>query len=188
MHPNTAAALVQGRQRWVARMREAKAAGQIERFPNGRRARHLPPLARDTTIRKAQRILERLVSMSGNGNATSVGQVPVTPSEDRPWEMLTKAQKLAAAADLALDAAYKILQLGVDPADPKLLAIIKDTALSVISHQIRVDTAALSATAPRRDVREMSSAEFDALLDEASEVPGLSDDPGGETGEDEPQL
>ena len=68
MHPNTAAALVQGRQRWVARMREAKAAGQIERFPNGRRARHLPPLARDTTIRKAQRILERLVSMSGNGN------------------------------------------------------------------------------------------------------------------------
>ena len=35
MHPNTAAALVAGRRRWVERMRLAKAAGLIEKFPTG---------------------------------------------------------------------------------------------------------------------------------------------------------
>ena len=95
MHPNTAAAIAEGRRHWFERMREAKAAGQIERFPGGRRARGLPPLSKDPKIRRAQRIVERAmangVTTNGNGGI------------DRPWESLTKAEKLSRATELALD-------------------------------------------------------------------------------------
>ena len=40
---------------------------------------------------------------------------------------------------MALDCARQILELGVDPSDPKLLSIVKETALSVIAAQIRLD-------------------------------------------------
>jgi len=57
-HPHSRAARLEGRRRWVDRMREAKARGEITRFPNGARARHLPPLSKDPIIRRAQRIVE----------------------------------------------------------------------------------------------------------------------------------
>jgi hypothetical protein len=41
--PSAVAARVEGRRRWVERMREAKARGEVERFPGGRRKRGLPP-------------------------------------------------------------------------------------------------------------------------------------------------
>jgi hypothetical protein len=50
-HPNSRVARLEGRRQWVTRMRAAKARGEIERFPGGRRAKGLPPLSRDPTIR-----------------------------------------------------------------------------------------------------------------------------------------
>ena len=136
-HPHSRAARLEGRRRWVERMRGAKARGEIERFPNGARARDLPPLSKDRTIRRAQRLLEKAKVMADQEIAT----VP-----ERPWSELTKAEKLGDVTNVALDIAREILALGVDPSDPKILQIVKDTALSVISNQIRVDTAVLAAS------------------------------------------
>jgi len=52
---------------------------------------------------------------------------------------LTKAERLNTATDLALGIVKDILELGVDPSDVKLLAQVKDTALTVISQQIRIE-------------------------------------------------
>ena len=135
MHPNTRAAIAAGRRRWVERMRAAKARGEIERFPGGKRARGLPPLSRDPTIRKAQRIVERLMAEQTGVQAITNEAVP-----PRTWDDLTKAEKLSRAADLALDCARQILELGIDRSDVKLVAQVKDTALNIISQQIRLDS------------------------------------------------
>jgi hypothetical protein len=135
MHPNTAAAIREGRRRWVERMRAAKARGEIERFPGGKRARGLPSLSKHPKIRRAQKIIEAMMS----GREVAEGQ-------GRAWPSLTKAEKLGAVTDVALDIAREILALGVDPSDTRILQIVKDTALSVISNQIRVDTAVLTAS------------------------------------------
>jgi hypothetical protein len=58
---------------------------------------------------------------------------------DRPRESLTKAERLGRATDLALTCVMEILELGIDPSDTKTLAIVKDTALNIISQQIRLD-------------------------------------------------
>ena len=126
-------------------MREAKARGEIERFPNGRRARHLPKLSRDPTIRRAQRIVEKMKA----GADHDIAAVP-----ERPWSELTHPEKLDKETGLALDIAAKILNDGVqllerdglEGADIKLVTMIKDTALQVISTQVRVDNAKLTAS------------------------------------------
>src|SRR5215471_1172341 len=57
-HTNSRSARLEGRRLWVEKMRAAKAAGLIEKFPGGRRARGLPQLSKNPTIRKAQRLVE----------------------------------------------------------------------------------------------------------------------------------
>jgi hypothetical protein len=78
--------------------------------------------------------------------------LPAVPAEAaalaaKPWGEMTKAQRLAHNTDLALGAVKTILELEVDPANLKLLGHIKDTALGVISQQIKVDERQLSAAA-----------------------------------------
>ena len=126
MHDNTRAAIAEGRRRWVERMREAKERGEINRFPNGRRAKGLPPLSKDPKIRKAQRFVEKAMAK-------------LVPSDGRPWTEMSKAEKLGRATERALDCVRDILELGIDPSDAKTLAIVKDTALNIISQQIRLD-------------------------------------------------
>jgi hypothetical protein len=170
MHPNTAAAIAEGRRRALERRRQLKAAGKADRVWGGsRRARHLPPLSRNPTIRKAQRIVERALAKT-SGTGTGISEVPSgqVPDSVRPWESMSKAEKLSKAADLALDAARQILELGVDPSDPRLLQIVKDTALSVIAQQVRVDTAVLSVTAGKRRLDEMSDEELEAIASAAA--------------------
>jgi hypothetical protein len=116
-------------------MRAAKARGEIDRFPNGRRARGLPQLSKDPKVRKAQRLIE-----------AKMAEREPAEGQGRPWPQLTKAEKLGAVTDVALDIAREILALGVDPSDTRILQIVKDTALSVISNQIRVDTAVLASS------------------------------------------
>jgi hypothetical protein len=132
MHDNTRAAINEGRRRWVERMREAKARGEIERFPGGRRARGLPRLSRDPTIRKAQRILEARVSKA------------VVPTASNA----TKADKLSDATDKSLDLVLGFLNRDVDPEkDPKLFAQQLNSAHLTINTQVRVDNAKLTAEA-----------------------------------------
>jgi hypothetical protein len=143
MHENTRAARAAGYREWVARMRAVKAAGQIERFPGGRRARGLPPLSKDRTIRRAQRIVEAWMAQQ------DVATVP-----ERPWSELSHPEKLDLETGQALDIAGKILsdgaQLlerdGLEGTDIKLVTLVKDTALQVISTQVRVDNAKLAAS------------------------------------------
>jgi hypothetical protein len=112
-------------------MHAAKAAGEIEKFPCGgnRQAEGLPPLSKNKHIRKAQRLVE--AQMSRRAAIVAAG--------------LTKAERLGSAVDTALEVATEILALGVDPTDPRVLAIVKDTALSIIATQARLDAAALQA-------------------------------------------
>jgi hypothetical protein len=110
-------------------MREAKARGEITRFPGGRRAKGLPPLSRDPKIRKAQRIIE--TAMAEKEEASAAVQ--------KPWSEMSRGEKLEANATDALTITARILRLGVDPTNTKLLAIVKDTALSLIGYQIRVE-------------------------------------------------
>ena len=143
-HPNSRAARLEGRLRWVERMREAKARGEIERFPGGRRARGLPRLSKNPIIRKAQRIVEKAKAMVDQAIAT----VP-----ERPWSELSHPEKLALETGVSLDIIAKILndgaqileRDGLEGTDIKLATFVRDTAQSVISNQIRIDSAKLAA-------------------------------------------
>ena len=81
--------------------------------------------------------------------------VPAVPAEApmKPWDAMTKAERLSLNTDLALGAVKTILELEVDPANLKLLGHIKDTALGVISQQIRVDERQLSTAAETQERR-----------------------------------
>jgi len=146
MHHNTRLALQAGRARWLQRMQQAKARGEIARFPNGRR-RGVPNGARpaDKHIRRAQLVIERLKDMVKK----AVPALPTDAGPAKPWDEMTKAEKLSAATELALDNVRQILELGITPEDVKLLAQVKDTALTIISQQIRIEENELKA--PRQD-------------------------------------
>ena len=79
--------------------------------------------------------------------------VPALPADAvpavKPWDEMSKAEKLSAATELALDNVKQILELGINPEDVKLLAQVKDTALTIISQQIRIEENELKA--PRQD-------------------------------------
>ena len=115
-------------------MREAKAAGAITCFPNGRRARGLPPLSRNPTIRRAQRLLQARVK---------VRRVVVAAGSDA-----MKAEKLGTATGMSLGRSLAFLAHEIDPrVDAKLFALQINTALSTIGNQIRLEAAALQAQA-----------------------------------------
>jgi hypothetical protein len=140
------AALQSGHKRWLAQMRALKEAGLIARFPNGRR-RGVPNGARpaDKHTRRAQLVIERLRDMVKK----AVPALPTDAVPAKPWDEMTKAEKLSAATELALDNVRAILELGIDAGDVKLLAQVKDTALTIISQQIRIEENDLRA--PRQD-------------------------------------
>jgi hypothetical protein len=84
-------------------MRAAKARGEVERFPGGRRAKGLPPLSKDKTIRRAQRILEaQMVDVTKRIPAALVEQ----------WDELSPAQKLAIETNTGLSITRRILDDG----------------------------------------------------------------------------
>jgi hypothetical protein len=134
MHDNTRAAIAEGRRRWVDWTREARARGEIERFPGGRRARGLPSLSKNPIIRKAQRKLEQRKAQMARG-------VVVIPSTDA-----TKAERLGTATDRSLGRVQEILDEEFDPREEfKQYQLQMNVALSVIASQVRLDAAALTA-------------------------------------------
>ena len=119
------------------------------RAPNGR---FLPAagVRRDRLVARALSAIRRRIEETSMAKKKTT--VPAVPAEAaalpaKPWGEMTKAQRLAHNTDLALGAVKTILELEVDPANLKLLGHIKDTALGVISQQIKVDERQLSAAA-----------------------------------------
>ena len=83
-----------------------------------------------------------------------MAQQDVATVPERPWSELSHPEKLDLETGQALDIAGKILsdgaQLlerdGLEGTDIKLVTLVKDTALQVISTQVRVDNAKLAAS------------------------------------------
>jgi hypothetical protein len=107
----------------------------------------------------------------------------VPPVAARSWAELDKAQKLGEATDQSLDNAYAFLCRPIDPVgDPKLFALQQTVGLSVISAQIRLDSATLVAKTalsnlPDDTVQQRLAAWFerldalpDVIEEEASDV------------------
>jgi hypothetical protein len=132
-------------------MRQLKAAGLIDRFPNGERKHSLPPLSKNPIIRKAQRKLEERKAQMARG-------VIVVPAQE------TKAEKLGEATDIGLDRVLEFLRQEIDAeANPKLFALQISTALSAISNQVKLDSAVLSAASG--GLAALGDADLDARLD-----------------------
>jgi len=110
-HSNSRTARLEGRRSWLERMRRAKAGGLIKKIPGGRRAKSLPRLSTDPTIRRAQRIIEAQMEKREL-------PIPDSPalSAERPWHEKSRGEKLAKNADLSLDFNNQLLNLV--PASP----------------------------------------------------------------------
>jgi hypothetical protein len=81
-------------------MRAAKAAGLIEKIPGGRRARGLPPLSPDPTIRKAQRLIEELMAKrlrvveEGESEGGQAPDVQIAPPQEPPAGVTVPPERL----------------------------------------------------------------------------------------------
>jgi hypothetical protein len=72
-----------------------------------------------------------------------------------PWADMTKGERMAYNADLALNFARQLLELPFDPRNLKMLGLQKDAALTIISQQIRVESEQLREPRARgQSVRE----------------------------------
>jgi hypothetical protein len=146
LRPAALAARVQGRARWIERMRLAKQRGLIAKIPGGRKPRGSAKRSQDKYVVKAQRIVERKIEM-----AKKKPTVPAVPAvAPKAWDEMTEAERLKYNTNLALTATKTILELEVDPTNLKLLGHIKDTALQTISQQIKVDERQLTVPAVRQ--------------------------------------
>jgi len=105
-------------------MQAAKAAGIIDKIPGGRRRRGegAGPSVEGRLIEVAQRMVAMAKSQLpavGNGQGS--------------------AERLAVLTAKSLDVAEAILSAPIDLEDKKMLSIQKDTALSIIATQVKVD-------------------------------------------------
>ena len=141
-HPNSRAARLEGRRLWVERMRAAKAAGLIERFPSGRRARGLPPRPKDRIIARGQRLVAQAIAEM----AKAKKNLPAVP--EKPWEEKTVGEKFSANFEDALDFSHEVLNRNTNWEDIELLKLKKEIALAAQSQAIRIRVAELS---PRSD-------------------------------------
>jgi hypothetical protein len=144
-------------------MRAAKARGEIDRFPNGGRAKALPPLSKDRKIRKAQRIIE-------NEMARRKKQQLLVPPP-KPWVDLTRGEKLERAADAALDRAWEVLQWQPAPTDLKLSTLVSNVALTILARQIGVEAAQADQSHPVPT--GLSRSEAIALMNAADRLDAL---------------
>ncbi len=117
-----------GRERWLARMQDLKAAGMIKKIPGGRRPR-APTRAKASDVMVIEEARAAVVR--------DHTEVPALSA--LPWQDQSHPEKLNTLTGKALDKTREILDLPCDPANLKLLSIQKDAALSVLSAQVKVD-------------------------------------------------
>jgi len=75
---------------------------------------------------------ERSKSVSGTALAE-------TTEPQVPWSAMSRGERMAHNADLALGLVHELLSLPFDPTNLRLLAHQKDTALTILSQQIRIE-------------------------------------------------
>ena len=92
-----------------------KPAGLIERFPNGRRAKGLPPRSKDPIIARGQRLIEQAIAMA---------KVALPAVPERPWEEKTVGEKFSANFEDALDFSHEVLNRNTNWEDIELLKLI----------------------------------------------------------------
>ena len=102
---------------------------------------------------------------------------PTMPAVPSGVSLRSKADKLSRATELALDIVQQILELGVDPSDVKLLAQVKDTALTIISQQIRVDEGRLRESSAEEQRRSLVLAELARGLGAGADEAGSAAQP-----------
>lgn len=82
-------------------------------------------------------------------------QTPLTGSAPLvPWSEKSKADRLSDLADMGLEQSRRILAIDVDPSDLsrenlKLMSIVSNVALTVLSTQVKVDSERLRASRDR---------------------------------------
>jgi len=141
-HPNTRAAAVEGRRRWLAKMRLAKAHGLIEKIPGGRklgvRGRVRSPAPREARLERAA---EKAIEM-----ALKVLPVPL----DKPPEEMTDAELFAGNFRESLLFNRAVLRQPIDLSDPnpEMLKTKREVALATQTAAVRIKVAEL---APRAD-------------------------------------
>jgi hypothetical protein len=123
-------------------MRAARVAGLVEKFPNGRRARGLPPRSKDRIIARGQRLVEQAIAEM----AKAKKNLPAVP--EKPWEEKTVGEKFSANFEDALDFSHEVLNRNTNWEDIELLKLKKEIALAAQSQAIRIRVAELS---PRSD-------------------------------------
>jgi hypothetical protein len=146
------------------------------RLPNGRFAVNAKPRQeRDKTIVRAQSII-RIEEMKKRKDASVLSPVvpqPVPPVV--PWSNKTKGEKLSELVDLSLEQNRRILSLEFDPDDRspanlKLISILSNTALQVISQRAKLDRGILCAVdeaeRQRREILEHMSDVFEKAAKE----------------------
>ncbi len=111
---------------YVARMHEAKAMGFIDRFPWGVGSKGKGGQVRYRMKEAAMEIAEK-----------TLARLPA--AVDKPFDEQTLGEQLATVTRMSLRKAHEILALPCDPDDRKLMSIQKDTSLSLIATQVRVD-------------------------------------------------
>ena len=123
-------------------MRAAKERGEVDRFPNGRRARGLPKRSKDRIIARGQRLIEQAIAEM----AKAKKNLPAVP--ERPWEEKTVGEKFSTNFEDALDFSHEVLNRNTNWEDIELLKLKKEIALAAQSQAIRIRVAEL---APRAD-------------------------------------
>jgi hypothetical protein len=143
-----------GRRRWLDRL---KAAGL--KAPCGRKPKGVSKPSKDKHIARAQRIVERIEKQMAirkrGGLLAPVPEIDAVPAVQKPWDQMTKAEKLESNADVSLDVTRKILALGVDPENPQILKIVKDTALQIIGAAVRINETQASVMAKQQKQTEI---------------------------------
>jgi hypothetical protein len=133
------AARVAGRAKWVERMRRAKAAGLVDRFPGGRHRGRKPrpktgnKLA-DRALRQIAETLEHLAA----------------PMADKPFKDLEPGEQLADITRQSLKVLHELLLAPAGPENPKLARMVSDAARCVLALSVKVDPQRMRARRPGR--------------------------------------
>jgi hypothetical protein len=115
-------------------MRQAKAAGLVEKFPNGRRARGLPPRSKDRIIARGQRLIEQAI-------AEMEKTLPAV--SDKPLEQQSDAELFAGNFRRSLLFSRDVLDRPDDWGDMEFMKMKRDIATSVQSAAVRIKVAEL---------------------------------------------
>ena len=119
-------------------MRAAKAAGLIDRFPNGRRAKGLPSRSKDRIIARGQRLVEQaIIEMEKT--------LPAIP--EPPWDEQNDAQFWAGNFRRAMYFERRVLDRPDDWGDMEFMRIKREVALAETGQTVRMKVADLGQRA-----------------------------------------